>query len=87
MPKLSNYSRDMFFEKPDNAAKLKEVKDKYGLKMTRRDVCEYLKISRPTVLKWLVGLPCAGSMNGAIRYWTSDVVYRDISTQTIQEAS
>lgn len=85
MPKIIPYDKKKTLETPENKDKLKEAIDKYGLKMNRRAVCEYLGgCSLPTAIKWLVGLPYTNNIR-AKAYWTSDIVYRDISSQRYQE--
>lgn len=86
MPKIANNEKKRTLEIPENAEKLKAAIEKYGLKMTRRDVCDYLRCSLPTAIKWLNGLPYTGDVRLRI-YWTSDVVYKDIASQGIEEAA
>ena len=86
MPKVKSFAKDQTMQEPDNVAKLAEVTKLYGTKMSRRDVAKFLDVSLGTAVKWLEGLCCTGNLREK-KYWTYDVVYRDISTQTQEKAS
>lgn len=75
-----DFDKKRLFENPENAAKLQAAIARYGLKMTRKDVQEYLRCSKATAVKWLRGLPYTTNLRQKL-YWTEDIVCRDISTQ------
>lgn len=78
-----DFDKKRLFENPENAAKLQAAIAQYGLKMTRKDVQEYLRCSKTTAVKWLRGLPYTTNLRQKT-YWTEDIIYRDISTQAYE---
>ena len=84
MPKLRNSEKELLLNIPDNAAKLKEAVQAYGIKMSYEDIAKYNKTCLNTAKSWARGLP----FNSKLRkksFWTSDVVYRDLSEQQYAE--
>ncbi len=79
----TDFDKKRLFENPENAAKLQAAIAQYGLKMTRKDVQEYLRCSKATAVKWLRGLPYTTNLRQKT-YWTEDIIYRDISTQAYE---